>query len=167
MKNIYWKYLINNWWVSVFFIYPLNMVDCKDIEARVAGIRVAAEPEQIHWKMFHVKSSGWRSKLWWHATKLGISWSDWHWQWKMAWVKVCSKSTQDPCPKVIMAALQDHALLVAVRVVPLVRLRENPVVAKKMLRFRQEELFKLDSQLARPGAKLLNEKILYELKLLE
>lgn len=73
------------------------------------------------WRHFLTASPQWRYSLWTslEARTSQKQWEQWHWSWRIGWVKACGLDSWDFCRFVFRAGLDDKALVVrtaAVRV---------------------------------------------------
>ncbi|MBI2602556.1 MAG: hypothetical protein HYW48_05835 [Deltaproteobacteria bacterium] len=68
--------------------------------------------DQEDWRFFMRAPPAWRASLWEHYSSQGKGLKDWHWTWRLGWIKAC-KTEQTPwCKKLANDALKDPALVV-------------------------------------------------------
>lgn len=69
-------------------------------------------PSRAEWQGFQRLSFARRLALWKNARQQGLRLKDWHWQWRMAWIKHCSKKKSKACENMLLEGLQDRAALI-------------------------------------------------------
>ncbi|MFW7379444.1 MAG: hypothetical protein ACOH5I_11595 [Oligoflexus sp.] len=70
------------------------------------------EPTPSEWQQFLGSSEKIRQELWEFHHRKGRQLRDWSWQWRIAWVRVCSASQLEYCSRIITQGLADPAMVV-------------------------------------------------------
>lgn len=80
------------------------------IEQRFIDIKKA--PSKQDWRYFLGQSDKWRKKLWQTEANKGNGYLDWKWEWRLGWVKACTKNKAVWCDDILRRALLDRAAVV-------------------------------------------------------
>lgn len=91
--------------VLVFISFFNNPIEAKSFS-------VKREANQKDWQLFYSSTPSWRRELWNSAQKESIKWQDWHWTWRIGWVKTCASENSKYCNKILSLGLNDHALVI-------------------------------------------------------
>ena len=95
--------------------------DVKNQEDRkISSFDIKTNASESDWQYFFGAKPNWRFSLWKYQTNLGKSLSDWHWTWRIGWIKSCSKASDiksEHCSEVIKQGKNDKALVVRSEVV--------------------------------------------------
>lgn len=73
---------------------------------------IRTEPSQSDWRFFMRWTEQERLKLWQKHLGQGKYLKDWHWGWRLGWVRSCANSKSAVCTELLINALLDRALVV-------------------------------------------------------
>jgi hypothetical protein len=73
-------------------------------------IEKEANPKE--WQVFHGLSTSKRERVWSYHAEKGRHLKDWHWTWRIAWVRHCSQSMKPYCSKILNDGSKDEAAVV-------------------------------------------------------
>ena len=73
---------------------------------------IAAEPAQADWAYFLKAPMATKIQIWRLQAKQGVKLGDWHWGWRLAWVRACHGQRSKFCVRRLADALFDDAMVV-------------------------------------------------------
>lgn len=73
---------------------------------------IKAEPATLDWRFFMRASDQDRHRLWTKHLSQRKHLKDWHWGWRLGWIRSCATNKQEPCKQILDEALTDRALVV-------------------------------------------------------
>lgn len=89
------------------------MVFSLDLQGVEQSFRIQDAADKQAWKEFMHSSPQWKQSFYNSYELKGLSFADWHWTWRLAWVKACHDPKQKVwCQKIITEGLFDKALMV-------------------------------------------------------
>jgi hypothetical protein len=89
---------------------------------KISDFDIKSSAGEKDWTYFFAAKASWRLSLWKYQENLGNSLDNWHWTWRIGWVKVCDKKTDiklEHCKKAMTQARTDNALVVRAELVNL------------------------------------------------
>jgi hypothetical protein len=69
-------------------------------------------PSEYDWTFFMKSDDKFKAKLWQDHQKAGMGFEEWHWGWRIGWVKACTLASDAFCGPLLAKALNDKALVV-------------------------------------------------------
>jgi hypothetical protein len=103
-------------WSSSFAVNSPNKAE----EIKISSFDIKTNAEEQDWKYFFASKANWRFSLWSYQKNLGKSLKDWHWTWRIGWIKSCKKASDiklEHCAEIISQGANDQALVVRSEVV--------------------------------------------------
>lgn len=95
-----------------------NTTKKRPVEIKNFDIRSSAQDSD--WNYFFSAKPKWRLSLWEYHQKLDNNLADWHWTWRIGWIKACTKKEDlqlKHCKEVIKQGIKDKALVVRAEIV--------------------------------------------------
>lgn len=89
---------------------------------KISDFDIKAAASEKDWTYFFAAKSSWRLSLWKYQEGLGHNLKNWHWTWRIGWVKACKKPSDtnlEHCKKAMKQAQNDKALVVRSELVSL------------------------------------------------
>ena len=80
-------------------------------------------PSKKTWQYFFKMPKQARGALWLNKKARGVKLKDWSWEWRLAWVRLCSESQNPHCLSILEDAIADPALVVRAEAVRALGLR--------------------------------------------
>lgn len=90
---------------------PSHQAKNPDLERFI--IQETASPKD--WSYFFGKSAAWRLSLWKYQSSLGFELKDWHWTWRIGWLRSCAATDDynlEHCELILKNAETDKAVVV-------------------------------------------------------
>lgn len=123
--------------VLASFKTPIQLVAYGlDGETSLFSIDKPATKED--WQFFFRSTYSWQQTLWNYFKKQNKSLKDWHWTWRMGWIKVCTNLQGQWCKDIIKEGILDKAAVVRAEAsVAIGRIYEN-TFDKEMIELLQQ-----------------------------
>lgn len=97
---------------TCLFAIPLDSQSKQKISLRSELMPIEKEANPKEWQVFHGLSESKRESVWSYHAKKGRKLKDWHWTWRIAWIRHCSQSMKPYCSKILNDGSKDEAAVV-------------------------------------------------------